>query len=185
MARQTRNRSGSGKRSTRRRRQRSRKQRGGANITPEDNSLLLKFIKLYLANIPEEYITLNKPVEEVLKMLCSHKGSHCDKIELYPLDEVRMKSFGEKSILGMPHELLWQYTEEPREGYLQTLVLIIKLTVAHLEKNKTTRIVKENDKPVFIDGYPLLTSPEKGEHIAEGGPVVKYALHVLLDTKGS
>lgn len=117
------------------------------------------------------------------KCYASHKGSYCDKIELYPLDEVRMKSFGEKSILEVPHDLLWQYTEEPREGYLQTLVLIIKLTVAHLEKYKTAHIVNKGDMPVFQDGYPLLKTPEKGEHIAEGGPVVKRALHVLLDTK--
>ena len=184
MARQTRNRSGSGKRSTRRRRQRSRKQRGGADISREDNLLLLKFIKLYLANIPDELITGNKPVEEVLEMLCPHKGPPgCVRIQLYKLDEENMLSLGDRSVIGVPRDLLWKYTKEPRQGFLRTLIAVIKKTLQHLVKYHGVHIVNKDDMPVFQDGYPLLTSEEKGEHIAEGGPDVKDALFVLLNKK--
>jgi hypothetical protein len=184
MARQTRNRSGSGKRSTRRRRQRSRKQRGGADISPEDNLLLLKFIKLYLANIPDELITGNKPVKEVLEMLCPHKGPRgCEKRKLYDLDKVNMLSLGDRSVIGVPFESLPQYAKEPRQGFLRTVIAVIKKTFDHLVKYDGVHIVNEGNMPVFQDGYPLLTSEEKGEHIAEGGPDVKYALYDLLNKK--
>ena len=184
MARQTRNRNGSGKRSTRRRRQRSRKQRGGAYISPEDNRLLLKFIKLYLADIREEFITGNKPVEEVLEMLCPHKGPpYCGKTQLYPLDEENMLSLGGKSVIGVPDDLLWQYTEEPRQGFLRTVIAVIRKTLQHLDKYHGVHIVNKDDMPVFDKGYPLLITEEKYEHIAEGGPDVKDKLHQLLNDK--
>jgi hypothetical protein len=184
MARQTRNRSGSGKRSTRRRRQRSRKQRGGADISREDNLLLLKFIKLYLADIPDELITGNKPVEEVLEMLCPHKGEpYCKKQQLYALDEENMLSLGDRSVIGVPRDLLWKYTKEPRQGFLRTLIAVIKKTLQHLVKYHGVHIVNKDDMPVFFKGYPLLINEENYEHIAEGGPDVKYALYGLLNQK--
>jgi hypothetical protein len=184
MARQTRNRSGSGKRSTRRRRQRSRKQRGGADISPEDNLLLLKFIKIYLANIPDEFITGNKPVGEVLEMLCGHKDPPgCQKEQLYPLDEVNMLSLGDRSVIGVPFDSLPQYAKEPRQGFLRTVIAVIRKTLQHLVKYHGVHIVNKDDMPVFFKGYPLLITEEKYEHIAEGGPDVKYVLYGLLNKK--
>lgn len=184
MARQTRNRSGSGKRSTRRRRQRSRKQRGGADISREDNLLLLKFIKLYLADIPDELITGNKPVKEVLEMLCFHKDTtDCVRIQLYELDDENMLSLGDRSVIGVPRDLLWKYTKEPRQGFLRTVIAVIKKTFDHLVKYDGVHIVNEGNMPVFQDGYPLLINEENYEHIAKGGPDVKYALYDLLNKK--